>query len=254
MEAQKQVDQEDSWDRWLLKERVGHVERDAHTVARADAVARELERIPAESRQTILDVGCGDGLDSVRYARYGRVTATDLAPRTIADATDRYRESGVTFIAGDFLTVDLPDAPYDVVVSLETLSHVYDQQQFVARCSDVLAPGGRLILTTQNRRLYDLLPFPQPSGYLRRWLDREELVRLLEPLFRVESVSTLWSAAPGSLERQPNGPPLPLLTRLAYSYRLNQALSLVVPAHVLDRVRMRAGLGMTLVAVAVKPS
>lgn len=235
--------QASAWDDWLMKARVGQTTaRDEHTDARAQAVCAELAKLPRGG--TILDVGCGDGFDSALFARYGTVTATDLAPATIQDAQARY--PGVTFLAGDFLSMSFPGAPYDALVSLETLSHVDPQSGFIHRCAELLKPGGTCIITTQNRLVYDHNDHPAPNGYLRRWLTPSEVRDLMAPHFAQVRVSTFYPVPPGTLK----GKGAPLGLRLSSSYKVNRLLGPL--RGMADRVKCAAGLGMTILAVGTK--
>ncbi|MGQ0532904.1 MAG: methyltransferase domain-containing protein, partial [Caulobacteraceae bacterium] len=49
--------------------------------------------------------------------------------RVLAEAAARIRD--VRFIAGDFMTLDFGGKQFDVIVTLEVLSHLADQQAFV---------------------------------------------------------------------------------------------------------------------------
>lgn len=146
-------------------------------------------------------------------ANYGRVTATDLADEVLVRARARHPET--TFLAGDFMDLDLAEGSFDVVVSLEVLSHVADQPAFLERCSSLLREGGLLMLATQNRpvleRLNDVPP-PRP-GQLRKWVDAQELRTLLEPHFEVHE---LFSVTPRCNKRHP--------FRLLTSIRVERAL------------------------------
>lgn len=136
----------------------------------------------------ILDVGCGTGWLEPLISRYGTVTATDLADDVVARA--RIRNPEVAFVAGDFMKINLPARSFDVVVSLEVLSHVADQAAFLARCAVLLRTGGLLMLATQNRPALQRLnrvPPPMP-GQLRPWVDHEELRSLLSVDFEVEEL------------------------------------------------------------------
>jgi 2-polyprenyl-3-methyl-5-hydroxy-6-metoxy-1,4-benzoquinol methylase len=238
------------WDRWLAEHRVGVNARDPHALARISAVLHEVARLRLDAGARILEVGCGDGYDAVLLARLGRVTATDLAAETVAEAARRHAASGVEFVAGDFLSLAFPSAPFDVVVTLETIAHVHDQAAFVRRCADLLKPGGRLVVTTQNRSVYEYLGYGPAHGYVRRWLDRHELARLLVPGFRVERLRTIAPPDPGDVRPGADGGAPPPGLRLGLSYRLDQIASRLVPRRALQRARARAGLGRTLVAVA----
>lgn len=127
----------------------------------------------------ILEVGCGAAWLCPWLKPYGEVTATDLSDEVLRRAGERV--SGVHFIAGDFMSLALDQGAFDIVVSIEVLSHVQDQQAFVAKLAALTAPGGLLMLATQNRpalqkfnRVDERMP-----GQIRRWVDRAELQALL---------------------------------------------------------------------------
>lgn len=239
------------WDAWLAEHRGGPEEADPHALLRSAAVIEEVGRLRLSPTNTrILEVGCGAGHDSVKLARLGRVTATDLAPATVARAATIHASSGVEFVAGDFLNLDFHPASFDVIVTLETIAHVHDQQGFVRRCAELLREGGLLVVTTQNRPVYEFLGFGPALGYVRRWLSRSELAGLLEPAFRIERLRTVASAEPGDIRSAADGRAPPATLRVAYSHCLNRAAARVVPARWLDLAREYAGLGRTVVAVA----
>lgn len=148
-----------------------------------------------EGRQDlrILEVGCGSGWLSPMLTPFGRVTATDLSDDVLDIARQRW--PSVDFVAGDFAVLPFEERAFDVIVSLEVLSHVEDQPAFAARLSNLLAENGLLILATQNRpvlRDHCSIPPPQP-GQLRKWVDRAELLRIFSPHFDTE---VLVSATP----------------------------------------------------------
>jgi 2-polyprenyl-3-methyl-5-hydroxy-6-metoxy-1,4-benzoquinol methylase len=119
----------------------------------------------------IIEVGCGSGWFSPRLTRFGRVTGTDLSDDALARAQQRAPE--VRFVAGDFMELDFGTDCFDVVVTLEVLSHVADQRAFIRKLARHLRPGSHLMLATQNRFILQYLnrrPPPAP-GQLRRWVD-----------------------------------------------------------------------------------
>jgi len=73
----------------------------------------------------IIDAGCGTGWLCPKLLSFGHVTGTDLSDEVLARA--QQREPSVKYIAGDFFALDLEEASFDVVVTLELLSHVADQ-------------------------------------------------------------------------------------------------------------------------------
>jgi 2-polyprenyl-3-methyl-5-hydroxy-6-metoxy-1,4-benzoquinol methylase len=130
------------------------------------------------------------GLVVLAMTSYGQVTGTDLADEVLACAEQRVPEA--KFVAGDFMSLDLGLAHYDVAISLEVLSHVADQQAFVGRIAELLKPEGLLMLATQNKPalLRNDIP-PSGNGQLRHWVDRKEPQQLLAPQFFVECMFSI---------------------------------------------------------------
>lgn len=179
--------QVDFWNRWN-QERSGPLwegsRREAEVVT---GWLRQLGRTDLD----ILDVGCGTAWLEPLLTPFGHVTATDLADEWIRAA--RARQPDVTFLTGDFVTIDLPESGFDAVVSLEVLAHVADQPAFVRRAASLLRPGGRLMLATQNRPVLEHLNDVDPpgEGQLRKWVDRHQLRALLEDDFEVLELFTV---------------------------------------------------------------
>lgn len=229
--------QQSFWNGWNAAHReasLADVSEDQRAVVLRwlDATARRDLRI--------IDVGCGTGWLSGRLAHYGHVTATDLADAVVARAAERHPE--VSFRAGDFMSLDFPERAFDVAVSCEVLSHVADQQAFVARIARLLKPGGLLMVATQNRPALQLNDIPPPApGQLRRWVDRRELAVLLGRDFEVEEMFSITPRFNRGALRRLNSP---RLRSAAESAGLGRAMPW------LRRLQERAGLGWTLMARA----
>lgn len=186
----------------------------------------------------ILEVGCGAGWLVPSLLAFGDVTATDLSDEVLSRAAARVPEA--RFVAGDFMSVDLGSAAFDVVVSLEVLSHVTDQIAFLRRIAALMRPGGLLILATQNRPILELNNIPPPSpGQLRRWVDRAELRALLEPSFDAIEMHTVTPLARRGL------------LRIANSYKLNNILRPFIGDR-FERWKERRGYGWTIMARAIR--
>lgn len=182
-------DQQRAWNEWNAnkgrQEGVGRV-----SLEQAEVVDRWMRSLPAEPKAKILEVGCGMGWMCERLTDFGQVTGTDLADQVVSEAARRLPE--VRFVAGDFLGLDLGAAHYDVVVTLETLSHFEDQSAFVMKIADVLRPGGLLILATQNRPTMERNIKHLPNGgWYRRWVDKHELRALVEQRFTVRDLRSI---------------------------------------------------------------
>lgn len=139
----------------------------------------------------ILECGCGTGWLSERLIPFGRVTGVDLADEVIQDAQRRIPSA--TFVAGDFMTIALGKERFDVIVCFETLSHFADQRALVARFAELLAPGGMLLIATQNRPILEKCRHigPPMPGHIRHWVDSRKLTELLEPDFELDSLTSV---------------------------------------------------------------
>ncbi|WP_300680300.1 class I SAM-dependent methyltransferase [Nocardioides sp.] len=98
---------------------------------------------------TALDLGCGEGGDSVWLARHGwTVTGVDLSATAIARARAEAERLG---FAIDFRTVDLaqwqPETAYDLVSAAFLHSPVaFGRTAALQRAAAAVAPGGHLLV------------------------------------------------------------------------------------------------------------
>jgi 2-polyprenyl-3-methyl-5-hydroxy-6-metoxy-1,4-benzoquinol methylase len=216
--------QESFWNHWNTESREDKP-LDRESANRGDWADHVLSGLRLNKPRTI-DIGCGTGWLSARLAKHGPVVATDLAGDVIDRARERYPE--VNFVAGDFAALGFDPGAFDVAVCLETLSHVADQQAFIGSIHRLLAPNGRLILTTQNRTVMSRLRVPPPGeGQIRNWVTHGQLKRLLASKFEIVSLGTI--NAPG-------------YQRLKRHH--------LFPADFVANLAKRLGLGKTLVVVA----
>lgn len=103
----------------------------------------------------LLDVGCGDGTYTRRFAEgFKHVTAVDVEPERLLDfrteiAGTEFGRIVIRQMAAEEL--DLPNDHFDAVTTIEVLEHVQDLDLTIAQIHRVLAPGGRFLITTPNR-------------------------------------------------------------------------------------------------------
>lgn len=120
------------------------------------------KRLAALARQTplrgerLLDIGCGDGVYTLRLAdAFERVDAIDIQQERLDMFTARLRESEhagrITVRAMSAAALDYPDEAFDLVMAIEVVEHVQDLPGALAEVHRVLRPGGRFCLTTPNR-------------------------------------------------------------------------------------------------------
>jgi len=98
----------------------------------------------------VLDIGCGNGHLAGDFHRRGyTVVGIDLSEQGIAIA--RSAHPGVRFevLAADEKVLDnLAEKPFDLVISIEVVEHLYDPRAFARGCLAALGPGKRFICST----------------------------------------------------------------------------------------------------------
>jgi arsenite methyltransferase len=144
----------DRWSRWLLETR--HGGDDAALAKVLETLAPIRDRVLADAGiregETVLDVGCGDGLIAFGALNLvgsgGRVIFSDVSQ----DLLDRCAEAAAgdercTFLLADATDLaDVADATIDAVTLRSVLIYVADRASAFAEFHRVLRPGGRLSL------------------------------------------------------------------------------------------------------------
>ncbi|MFM0029584.1 glycosyltransferase [Paraburkholderia madseniana] len=104
----------------------------------------------------VLDVACGEGYGSAILARMGKsVTGVDISSDAVAHASGQYAHvQNLSFLHGSASELPLPDASFDAVVSFETIEHLFEQEEMLSEIHRVLKPGGFLILSSPNKKVY----------------------------------------------------------------------------------------------------
>jgi ubiquinone/menaquinone biosynthesis C-methylase UbiE len=128
---------------------------DYDAVLATEHVGRYTFAAPLCSGKRVLDVACGEGYGAFMLAKRGaaEVVGVDISEEAIGVAQQRFARDGIQFLAGDAtdLSAVLRNrAPFDVVVSFETIEHVSDPRRFLDGVAAVLAPGGIVLLSCPN--------------------------------------------------------------------------------------------------------
>jgi ubiquinone/menaquinone biosynthesis C-methylase UbiE len=102
----------------------------------------------------VLDVGCGAGVDLVRFARAGAaVTGVDIAPAAIDLARRNFeiQRLDAELVVADGESLPFPDAQYDLVFAHGVVQYTTSPRALVHECRRVLKPGGQAIFQVYNR-------------------------------------------------------------------------------------------------------
>ncbi len=104
--------------------------------------------------RSVLEVGCGAGVDLARFARGGAaVTGVDLAQSAIDLARANFQQQGLhgRFDVADGEQLPFPDESFDLVFAHGVVQYTANPQRLVAECRRVLRPGGEAIFQVYNR-------------------------------------------------------------------------------------------------------
>lgn len=102
----------------------------------------------------VLDVGCGAGVEVVRFARAGaRTTGVDIAESAITLARQNLEQQGLEarLEVADGEHLPFPDASFDFVFAHGVVQYTGDDRAMVAEIHRVLRPGGLAVFQAYNR-------------------------------------------------------------------------------------------------------
>lgn len=125
----------------------------AECTASFAGVANPHAIAPLVDGETVLDIGCGAGMDLLLAARRigpgGRAIGIDMTDAMRDRALRSAAAAGLTNVEvylADATSLPIPDAGVDVVISNGVLNLVPEKERAFAEIRRVLRPGGRLQL------------------------------------------------------------------------------------------------------------
>jgi SAM-dependent methyltransferase len=130
--------------------------------------------------KVVADIGCGGGslLDHI-----GGVAGETIAVEPDRGFAESLRQRGYRWYASAQDCAAEWRRKVDIAFAIQVIEHVSEPRRFLEGCRDLLAPGGKLIVSTPNRRdiLLELLPDDFPPFFYRtqhRWYFDEPSLRL----------------------------------------------------------------------------
>lgn len=136
----------------------------------------------------VLDAGCGDGYGTSLLAKVAeRAVGVDREVAAIERARERYRRVNLRYEVRLLDQIDELGEPFDVVCHFQVIEHLNDPLPFLQVAYRVLVPGGRLLVTTPNRRMTRV-----ENPYHVHEYVAEELKEMLHRVFPVVDVQGIW--------------------------------------------------------------
>lgn len=232
---------------------------DLYEACRVVTVRDTLRGLVEEPRR-VLDYGCGEGryLDILRerFPR-ARLVGSDVSRVALDHARRQRPDADYVFMSDE--RVPEPDGAFDLILSVEVLEHVADVELATRELGRLLAPNGRLVLTTPcanpgslewviNRRRGGLQPTPDgfgrfatdEPGHLRRLTSRDLRVLLARAGvavdridYRAQLFTTVAVRMPGRVARRLGSRGLVELALLDWRLfrRLPNAATMLVVGH-----------------------
>jgi 2-polyprenyl-6-hydroxyphenyl methylase/3-demethylubiquinone-9 3-methyltransferase len=131
------------------------------------------ERMRDAPGATMLDLGCGGGIATEALARACfAMTGADASAEAIGVARAHAAEALLEIDYRVALAEDLvaEGLTYQAITALEIIEHVPDPQVFMSTLAKLLAPGGRLFVSTLNRTLRSFAVAKVGAEYIARML------------------------------------------------------------------------------------
>lgn len=107
----------------------------------------------------VLDIACGEGWGSFLMAKYWgaeSVHAIDNSTGAIEKAKQIFPLPNIHWTVMDAQCMDdsLLKAPYDIIISIETIEHLPDPKSFLEKLSRIIIPDGIILISCPNDHWY----------------------------------------------------------------------------------------------------
>ena len=144
-------------------------------IDRALGVANHLRHATIRSGDTVLDLGCGGGIDTIlaahRTGPAGRVIALDFLPEMLTRTPNAASEAGLSNVEpseGELEAIPLPDDSVDLIISNGVINLSARKARVIAECARVLKPGGDVRVGPDRRAGRPAARDPHPAGGVGR--------------------------------------------------------------------------------------
>ena len=139
-----------------------------------------LAEFPRWNGKRVLEIGCGIGTDTIKFARHGaRVTAVDLTEKSLEIARQRAAVFGlqdrIRFYKANAEELDrvVPVEPYDLVYSFGVIHHTPHPDRVLAQVRQYLHERSMLKLMVYHRYSWKVLWLLLRSGKGQFWKTSE---------------------------------------------------------------------------------
>ncbi len=113
----------------------------------------------------VVEAACGTGQGLGYLHKITRsLEAGDYSEKILSIARKHYRDR-IVLLQFDAQNMPFVDQSKDVIILFEAIYYLPDVERFVCECKRVLRPGGKVLIATANKDLYDFNPSPRSYIY-----------------------------------------------------------------------------------------
>jgi SAM-dependent methyltransferase len=198
--------------------------------------------------QRVLDIACGEGYGTAALLQAGArsVIGVDVSAESCMHAGRKY---GIDVLAATAESIPLARRSIDVIVSFETIEHLDSPEGFLDECTRILGPGGKLIISTPNRDVFNANGKRNPFHH--RELNGAEFTALLAQRFSSWELYIQHPTAVSWLDFRALAADSSPWLSLRGMYRLRSLAQIVLCPHIHGEVRQKHRL-MPIEAILAK--
>jgi SAM-dependent methyltransferase len=185
--------------------------------------------------QTVLDVGCGDGIFGRALGGRGRYVGIDYAAHGTRDTVlDIRTETLDDHLCGH-------EARYDMVTAFHVIEHVTQPLEFARKLARAAKPGGRVVIAVPkaSSKMMELPAFPlnMPPHHLTHWTPQSLIALVARAGLRMESLhEDLISPTDDALLWMHHFAPLKTVAKGEFTRLDRKALAAMLTAYVKSRL------------------
>lgn len=113
----------------------------------------------------VLEVACGAGAGLGYLSKIAKnLAAGDISDDILKIARKHYKNR-VNLSQFDACAMSFPDQSFDVILVFEAIYYFPDIEKFIKECIRILRPGGKILIVSANKDIYDFHPSPYSHSY-----------------------------------------------------------------------------------------
>jgi len=113
----------------------------------------------------VLEAACGTGQGLGFLAKHANSLEAGDFSESIFEIARRHYGDRVNLRQFDAQNMPFANHSKDIIILFEAIYYLPDAEQFIRECTRVLRPGGKVLIATANKDLFDFNPSPHSHKY-----------------------------------------------------------------------------------------